>query len=207
MRYLVQVFVLGVHVSFIAAAQAESPAVEIVRQAADGEIAGWKSYLQTPDTKTGAVWKLDAGRRVGLQGPAVRLPVHRRGPHELRIETGMRWPPSGKPGNGGVLVRLTEPHKIWPKSLEPQLNAGQAGDFWGLCGYRLSGPADRLKTVEHPTFGTLTNVKKTAELEKSPGEWNTYEIVADGGTVTLTINGTLGQSRRPAAISCPARSL
>ena len=78
---------------------------------------------------------------------------------------------------------------IWPKSLEAQLNAGGAGDFWGLGGFRLTGPADRLKTVQHPTLGTLTNLKRTEDAEKPVGAWNEYRIVADGDVVTLFING------------------
>jgi hypothetical protein len=190
MRHLTPVVFLGVLISVVASAQAEPPVVEIARQAADGEILGWKSHHQTPDTKTGAVWKVQPDGVLVCKGQPLGYLYTEKDCTNFVLKLEWRWPPGGKPGNGGVLVRVTEPHKIWPKSLEPQLNAGQAGDFWGLCGYRLSGPAERMKTVEHPTFGTLTNVKKVSDLEKSPGEWNSYEIVAEGETVTLTINGT-----------------
>lgn len=101
-----------------------------------------------------------------------------------------RWPAGKEPGKGGVLIHMAGEHKIWPKSLEAQLNAGDAGDFWGLDGYELSGPADRTSSFDHEKFGELTNVKKTRALEKSAGQWNTYEIIAEGDTVTLVINGT-----------------
>ncbi len=104
----------------------------------------------------------------------------------LRLE--WRWP-ANKPGNGGALIRKTGADKIWPKSLEAQINAGQAGDFWGLDGFGLSGPAERSKSLTHPQFGKLTNVLKTAAVEKPAGQWNRYEIVARGGVVTLSING------------------
>lgn len=87
------------------------------------------------------------------------------------------------------MIRMTGEHKIWPRSLEAQINAGQAGDFWGLDGYGLSGPAERMKSLESPQFGKLTNVKKTSDVEKPVGQWNTYEIIAEGDTVTLIING------------------
>ena len=86
-------------------------------------------------------------------------------------------------------MRKTGPDKIWPKSLEAQINAGQAGDFWGLDGYRLTGPAERSKGLTHPQFGKLANVAKAAAMEKPAGQWNRYEIVARGGVVTLAING------------------
>jgi len=102
-----------------------------------------------------------------------------------------RWPPKGKPGRGGVLLRTTGENKIWPKSLEAQINAGDAGDFWGLNGYELAGPADRSKTLTTDKFGKLTNLKKTKAVEKEPGQWNTYKITANGETVTLEINGQI----------------
>lgn len=46
-----------------------------------------------------------------------------------------------------------------------------------------------MKVLEHPKFGKLTNLKKTAELEKPVGQWNDYEIIAEGGRVTLKVNG------------------
>jgi len=105
----------------------------------------------------------------------------------LKLE--WRRPKDRKPGRGGVLIRMTGKDKIWPKSLEAQLNADAAGDFWGLDGYRLTGPADRTSSLAHPQFGALTNVKKAKDAEKPPGEWNQYEIIADGDVVTLLING------------------
>jgi hypothetical protein len=101
-----------------------------------------------------------------------------------------RWPADKESGKAGVLVRMTGEHKVWPKSLEAQLNAGDAGDLWGLNGYELVGPADRTRSLDHESFGKLINLKKTEAVEKPSGQWNTYEITAEGDTVTLTINGT-----------------
>lgn len=108
----------------------------------------------------------------------------------LRLE--WRWPEGEKPGRGGVLVRMRGKHRIWPTSLEAQLNAGDAGDFWGLAGYNLSGPPDRTgEPIEHETFGKLTNVKKEKALEREPGQWNTYGVIAEGDRVTIMLNGKI----------------
>ena len=90
-----------------------------------------------------------------------------------------------------MLVRMTGEHAIWPKCLELQLNMDQAGDFWGLRGYALSGPAGRMKTMEHKLFGTCRNLKRLGDLEKPAGEWNRHEAVVEGGTVTQKLNGQL----------------
>jgi hypothetical protein len=100
-----------------------------------------------------------------------------------------RTAPGKKPASGGVLIRTSGKPKIWPKSLEAQLNAGSEGDFWGLDGYQLGGPAERVKVVPTSPFGKLTNLKRARDAVKRAGEWNQYEVVADGPTVTLKING------------------
>lgn len=171
-------------------AQADDRPVNLLpSQSASGELSGWRSYLDDPQVKTGEVWRLDADGVLDCKGTPKGYLYTEKDYADFVLTLQWRWPPGKKAGNGGVLIRMTGPHKIWPRSLEPQLNAGDAGDFWGLDGFRLSGPTDRLKSLEHPQFGLLTNLKKTANLEKAPGEWNDYEIRADGQTVTLSVNG------------------
>ena len=102
-----------------------------------------------------------------------------------------RWPNENSPGKGGILIRTTGPDKIWPKSLEAQINANSAGDFWALDGHQLSGPANRTKSLTHDVYGKLTNIQKIKAAENPPGQWNSYKIIADGPDVTLIVNGRL----------------
>ena len=148
----------------------------------------WKHFSEQPQTRLSEVWQLREGV-LSCQGtPKGYLYLdHDFTDFVLRLE--WRWPEGAKPGNGGVLFRIEGPDKIWPRSLEAQINAGQAGDFWGLGGFALAGPPDRMKTAEHAQFGRLTHLKRAADLEKPPGQWNEYEIIARGPTVTLRING------------------
>jgi len=148
----------------------------------------WECYLADPDVKLQDVWSIENGVLI-CKGTPLGYLYTKKDYDDFVLKLDWRWPPGKKPGNGGVLIRMTGQHRIWPKSLEAQLNAGNAGDFWGLDGYDLSGPAERMQTSDHEEFGRLTNLKKTKNLEKPPGEWNTYEIIAEGDTVTLIING------------------
>lgn len=149
---------------------------------------GWACYLADPDVSVQDVWRVEDGIIVCSGEPLGYLYTERDfGDFVLKLQ--WRWPPEGEAGKGGVLIRMTGPHKVWPRSLEAQINAGGAGDFWGLDGYELSGPAERMRSLEHEEFGKLTNLKKTKALEKPAGQWNTYEIIARGDTVTLIING------------------
>jgi len=148
----------------------------------------WKAFHEDANVKADDVWLIRDGTVISKGSPQGYLRTEQDFTNfVLTLE--WRRPADKKPGRGGVLVRITGPDKIWPKSLEAQLNANAAGDFWGLCGYELSGPEDRTSSVEHPELGKLTNVKKAKDAEKPPGQWNLYEIVADGDVVTLRING------------------
>lgn len=148
----------------------------------------WDCYLDDPAVHLEDVWSVEDGVLI-CKGVPLGYLYTKRDYRDFVLKLDWRWPPGKKPGNGGVLIRMTGQHKIWPKSLEAQLNAGDAGDFWGLDGYNLSGPPERMRTTEHEQFGKLTNLKKTENLENPPGEWNSYEIIAEGDTVTLIING------------------
>jgi hypothetical protein len=161
----------------------------ITSQTASGELSGWKSFHEDAKARTGDVWKLTDDGVLVCKGAPKGYLYTEKDHLDFVLELEWRWPPGKKSGNGGVLIRMTGDHKIWPRSLEAQANAGQAGDFWGLLGYPLDGPKERKKTVQHPQLGTLTNLAKLKPVEKPAGEWNRYKIVADGGVVTLVING------------------
>ena len=152
-------------------------------------LAPWDCYIAEPGVTRDDVWKLENGILV-CRGTPLGYLYTKKKYTDFQLTLEWRWPPGGVPGKGGVLIRMTGEHRIWPRSLEAQLNVGEAGDFWGLGGYGLAGPAERWKSFQHDQFGDLTNLSKLENREKPAGEWNTYEIVAEGGTVTLRINGT-----------------
>jgi hypothetical protein len=134
------------------------------------------------------IWKVAGEVLVIKAGPSGYLRTEQNF-KDFILRLQWRRPANKEPGRGGILVRMTGKDKIWPKSLEAQLNAGGAGDFWGLDGFALKGPKERFQQLQHETFGTLRNVKKEQEVEKPLGQWNDYEVMARGGTVTLKING------------------
>ena len=97
------------------------------------------------------------------------------------LDLDWRWPAGTKESaNSGVLVRMSEADKVWPKSLEAQLQTGNAGDFWVI---------EQLPCVTDPARTNGRNCKKTRANEKPLGEWNHYRITVDGEVVTLEVNG------------------
>ena len=181
---LISVIAAGLCVAGCAAQRNHSPGSLTIGENLDG----WACYLADPDVQVEDVWRVEDGVII-CSGTPLGYLYTKDDFRDFVLKLQWRWPPAAGAGKGGVLIRTTGEHKIWPKSLEAQINAGDAGDFWGLDGYELSGPTERMRSFDHEQFGKLTNVKKTRALEKPPGQWNSYEIIARGDTVTLVING------------------
>jgi hypothetical protein len=170
---------------------AAEPAAEwkpLIAAEGDSKLDGWKAFHEGGAARDD-VWKLDADGVLSCRGTPLGYLATETEYANFVLELEWRWPAGGQPGKGGVLIRKSGPDKIWPKSLEAQINAGGAGDFWGLDGYRLQGPAERMKSLEHAQFGQLTNVRASENAERAAGQWNTYRIRAEGETVTLELNG------------------
>lgn len=147
----------------------------------------WRVFNEKPDDAN-RTWRVTEEGVLRCTGTPRGYLATKRDYGDFVLRLQWRWP-EGKEGKGGVLINVSGPDCIWPKSLEAQINAGGAGDFWALGGFVLHGPADRLKTIDHPQFGKLTHLARTADMELPPGRWNQYEIVAERETVILKING------------------
>ncbi|MEO7412619.1 MAG: DUF1080 domain-containing protein [Opitutaceae bacterium] len=99
-----------------------------------------------------------------------------------RLHVEWRW--SGKPGNAGVLVHITEGpmDRIWPISFQIQTKNTRVGDVL---------PMSLAKFAEPPTTGmTPDQLGRTgADQEKPVGLWNSCDIICRGDTIEVTING------------------
>jgi hypothetical protein len=170
---------------------ASQPIKPLTEQRADGEFPGWRSFHETPGTRTADVWQLQSDGVLVCKGKPRGYLYTEQDYTDFVLQFEWRYPPGATNSNGGALVRMTGEHSIWPKCLEFQLNQSQAGDFWAIRGYTFTGPADRLKVMTNASFGVLRHVKRQADLEKPVGEWNQFEGIVDGATVTQKVNGTV----------------
>jgi hypothetical protein len=80
-------------------------------------------------------------------------------------------------------IPSTEKDRVWPKSIECQIQEGDVGDIWLIDSttVKING------TTTKPN--NYTRVIKKADGEKPTGEWNRVEIIADRGKVTYIVNG------------------
>jgi hypothetical protein len=98
-----------------------------------------------------------------------------------------RFPAGSKGGNSGVLLHVQD-DEIWPTSVEAQLQAGQAGDFWLIYPPKVKLEVDpKRQDPKQPRH--YFRMQSDKPIEKPIGEWNEYEITCQGGDITLVING------------------
>ena len=91
-----------------------------------------------------------------------------------------RWPAEAT--NSGVFIHAQLPDAIWPKCIECQLAAGNAGDFICAGGSDMNERTDKSKKSVR---------KMAASSEKPAGEWNKMEVNCKANTITVYINGVL----------------
>lgn len=143
---------------------------------------GWKFYLEpkAKDVKPEDVWSVEKGVIV-CKGKPNGYIITEKDYEDYVLELEWRWGP--KKGNSGVFVHVSGPDKIWPKGIEAQLMADNAGDFWLVGGFKLTTDESRKKG------GRVVRMKSEKPIEKDVGEWNKYRITCKGDTIKLEVNG------------------
>lgn len=106
-----------------------------------------------------------------------------------------KYPPRlNEKRDAGVLYYsvLYSGDKIWPRSLEFQIQEGDCGDFWLTDSVSMTH-ADTLTK-----FAPWHRVEKTKNAEKPNGEWNKVEIIVKDGMITHKLNGeTVNTGKNP----------
>jgi len=144
---------------------------------------GLAVYVDDASIEPTEVWKVEDGmlRCTGIGKGYVRTDKA-YADYKLRVE--WRWPRG--PGNSGVLLNLVGDDVVWPKSFEAQLKTDRAGDF-ALFADARSNEEIVSRNPQGVSTGRL--VRPGASAENPLGEWNTYEAVVAGDTITLWVNG------------------
>src|SRR5690606_37706393 len=96
------------------------------------DLTGWTPVLEDPTVRPEDVWSVADGVLRCTGRPIGYLRTVRDDFENYMLELEWRWPPGTQGGNNGVLVHTSTPGVlgIWPKSIEIQLEKGNAGDFW-----------------------------------------------------------------------------
>ena len=164
------------------AADSESmPAKDTINLFNGKDFEGWHMYLKDADADPKDVWKVRDGA-IWCKGEPTGFIRTKKEYSDFKLVFEWRWPE--KPGNSGVLLHMSGEEKIWPLCMEAQLMHKRAGDFVGMgCDFN----ENKNKKGEFISYAPRMNDSN----EKKPGGWNTYEIVCNGDTIELKVNGQL----------------
>jgi len=160
------------------------------------DLKGWHADVPDLDSAAGAMpFIIRNGMFVSLGTPGGHLitdAVYKN--YRLNVE--YRF--AGKPGNCGVLVHSSTPralYKMFPKSIEVQMEHTNAGDFWCIVEDITTPDMEARRGPKSEwggTEGKRRNIKNlTNNSEKPLGEWNRMTIECVKDTVKVWLNNDL----------------
>jgi hypothetical protein len=161
------------------------------------DLTGW--HVDVPDSENGQngqkTFIVRDGKLVSLGEPRGHLITDAKYDN-YRLEVEYRF--AATPGNCGVLVHASTPralYKMFPKSIEVQMNHRHAGDFWCIVEdiavpdmIKRRGPKEKWGITEGKARRILN---LTDDSEKPAGEWNSMVIECVKDAVKVWVNGDM----------------
>ena len=141
---------------------------------------GWTCVLdEKSDVPTSEVYGVKEGNIHIIGNPFGYMRTDKKYSN-YKLHAEWRW--VGEGTNSGLFIHVQDGDKLWPNAIECQLCNGKAGDFVMLGGSKIS---------EIECVGEFPIKDRNGDFEKPVGEWNTAEIICEGKTITVYINGEL----------------
>lgn len=105
---------------------------------------------------------------------------------------------AGEPGNCGLLVHASTPralYQMFPKSMEVQMESGNAGDFWCIV-EDITVPDMEMRRGPKEEWGITEGKQRripnlTDNSEKPVGQWNKMVVECVADTIKVWVNGDL----------------
>ncbi|HUB34377.1 MAG TPA: DUF1080 domain-containing protein [Bryobacteraceae bacterium] len=122
---------------------------------------------------------------------------------EFKWGEGTYAPREGHARDSGILYHIVGDQKVWPTSIELQIQEGATGDVWltdgaslrSKTGEKKTGPAGKAVPIDRFGKGPWKDVTgyrdPAGDIEKPHGEWNTVELVVQGDHIWQFVNGKL----------------
>jgi hypothetical protein len=146
------------------------------------DFTGWKTFYKDGDKADPKAIVVKDGE-VQVAGTAVGYFYSDKSFKNFVVRYSWRYPkeqPEKTTMNSGLLLHMQEPHKIWPKCVEPQ---GRYLDHGKLFFTGFAKDAQKESTFDE---AALKKAIKPAD------EWNTTEVTARGdGSIEVRVNGAL----------------
>ncbi|MEP7317404.1 MAG: DUF1080 domain-containing protein [Panacibacter sp.] len=161
------------------------------------DLGGWHVDVPEMDSNKAAInpFIIRNGLLVSLGTPGGHL-ITDSVYQDFRLKVEYRF--AAKPGNCGVLVFASTPralYKMFPKSIEVQMQHKDAGDFWCIV-EDITVPDMEARRGPKADWGITEGkgrrVKNlTDNSEKPLGEWNKMTIECVGNSIKVWVNGDL----------------
>jgi hypothetical protein len=156
---------------------------------------GWYVSLRDPDKKQRAknedpegIFKVEHGM-IHVLGKEFGYAATDKEYGDFHLTVEYKWgqqkfAPRNKPDSkrdSGILYRFPdgEEDRVWPKSIECQVQEGDTGDLWLVNGTTIVAGGEKQDRF----------FKKTKDAEKPNDQWNRVEVIADGGRCLHVVNG------------------
>ena len=156
------------------------------------DLKGWYSFLKTKgkNNDVDTVFSVNSGL-LKITGKEFGYIVTEKTFTDFHLVVEFKWgekkypPREDKPRDNGICYYVVSTDKVWPRSVECQIQEGDCGDFWLIDSVTAvvdgvqQGPAKN------------TRVIKKKDNEKPTGEWNRIEVIANKGKCTHIVNGVV----------------
>jgi len=149
------------------------------------DLTGWKLFIPDEAIDVSTIWSVKNGvvRCEGKPNGYMRTKAEYKN-YKLHLE--WRW--TAEPSNSGVLLHSSGADKVWPRCIECQLKGGSAGDFVLINGTGVTVDGRDRQDVNKQFVSVK---KKQQSNEKSPRQWNRYDIDCDQDVIRCYVNGVL----------------
>lgn len=163
------------------------------------DLTGWHADIPDADGKPDLApsFIVRDGKLVSLGSPGGHL-ITDAEHQNYKLEIEYRF--AAKPGNCGVLIHASTPrilYKMFPKSIEVQMEHKGAGDFWVIGeDITVENMEKRRPKREGQEYGGTEKdarqiLNLTDDSEKPVGEWNKMIVEAKGDEIKVWVNGDL----------------
>ncbi len=166
------------------------------------DLSGWYTYIPhkdksiDPKTDPKGVFQVEDGL-IHVSGEEFGCLTTEKEFDDYHLIVEFKWgekkypPRENAVRDSGILMHCVGPDKVWTKSIECQIQEGDCGDFWLVDGTSITVDGKEQKG----------RVVKQKDAEKPTGQWNTIEVVCDGGKITNIVNGVVVNEGTDASVT------
>lgn len=153
------------------------------------DLSNWEFVVENNAVPAEEVYTADDGI-ITVKGEPLGYMYTKERYSDFTLELEYRW--TGEASNSGVFFLIEETTNPFPKGIECQLKAGQAGDLVLLSGADLNEYKIPDGVDVRPKFPVIE--KQQPSSENTTGEWNKVLISLAEGKFTVFVNGVLQNS-------------